>query len=69
MRKIFKSLQEVQIQQVNGKGSGVLGVGGFSQVRLVFHRDNPKELFAMKKLFKKNETEIAYIEQELELHR
>ena len=40
----------------------MLGVGGFSKVRLVYQKDNPKELYAMKKLFKKNETEIAYIE-------
>ena len=46
-----------------------MGTGGFSSVRLVYHKNNPTKFYAMKKLYKKNEIEVEYILKELELHK
>ena len=65
----FKSLADVEMINLKGKPNSILGVGGFSKVRLVHHRKDPNFKCAMKALYKKNKTEVLYIKKELELHK
>jgi serine/threonine protein kinase len=65
--KIFKSIDEI-IHQDKDKEK-TIGTGAFSKVYLVHHIQNPSKLYAMKILLKKNEDEIRYIKQEIELHK
>ncbi len=65
----FTSLADVEMINLKGKQNSILGVGGFSQVRLVHHKNDRSQKFAMKALHKKNETEVLYIKKELELHK
>ena len=69
MIKIFYSLADVEMKNLKNQPNSSLGTGGFSQVRLVYHKKNPNQFYAMKKLYKKNDTEIHYINKELKLHR
>ena len=65
----FWNLADVEMKNVKNKPNSILGTGGFSKVRLIYHRNFPNKLFAMKKLHKKNDIEIKYIKKELKLHK
>ncbi len=67
MAKIFKSVKDIVLLKKNGKKN--LGSGSFSQVKLVYHASNPRTLYAMKELIKRNNTEMGYIKKEIKLHR
>ena len=69
MKLKFNSLADVEFINLKGKASSILGIGGFSKVRLITHKLDRGTQFAMKTLFKKNKTEIFYIKKELELHK
>ncbi len=56
----FRTLADVEVVDLPNVKNGVLGVGGFSEVKLVRHVWGG-ELLAMKSLYKKNKTEITYI--------
>lgn len=65
--RIFKSIKEIKYikEQSNNNKAIIIGSGGFSRVKLVFHSTNPSKVFALKKLYKKDEQEIEYIKQEI----
>ena len=65
----FKSLADVEMKNLKNKPNSILGTGGFSKVRLIYHWNYPDKFFAMKKLHKKNDVEIKYIWKELKLHK
>jgi hypothetical protein len=54
--KIFNSIKDIKYikDQNNKEKSLILGSGGFSNVKLVYHQENPTKLYALKKLFKKD---------------
>ena len=64
-KKIFKTLDEVKLKNENTP----IGTGAFSEVKLVYHAENPNKLYAMKSIQKKNPTETIYIEKEKTLHK
>ena len=66
MSKLFNSLQDVKYYK---NDNNIIGSGGFSVVSLVYHISNPKKLYAMKKVAKKDEKELFYIKQEITLHQ
>jgi len=53
----FRSLMDVEIVNLPSVKNGILGIGGFSEVKLVRHVRGGA-LLAMKSLFKKNDTEV-----------
>jgi hypothetical protein len=61
--KLFRSTKDLRFvkdQSNNGKPL-IIGSGGFSKVKLVFHESNPSKVYALKKLFKKDSQEVEYI--------
>lgn len=67
--KLFKSIKDIKyIKESQDKTKPViLGWGGFSEVMLIYHQNNPNKVYALKKLFKKDKEEIDYIKQEINL--
>ncbi len=55
---IFKSLKEIIILGSAKNGPKSLGKGSYAKVCLVHHAKNPKKLYAMKIVDKKNKKEI-----------
>lgn len=43
------------------KNKTPVGTGAFSEVTLIYHKEDPENIYAMKKLHKKDETEEIYI--------
>ena len=68
-QKLFNSITEIEMKNVKNNPNSILGSGGFSQVRLVYNKRDPSKTYAMKKMYKKDKTEIYYIKKELELHK
>lgn len=67
MNKTFTTMNEV-VEMKKG-GTEKLGEGSFSKVKLVSHRDNLNQLYAMKTIIKKNEKERKLIYKEIKLHQ
>ena len=59
--ELFKSVSDIIML------NKPLGTGAFSEVTLVRHKSSLKS-YALKKLLKKDETEVEYIKKEIELH-
>ncbi len=53
----FKNLSDIQYKDKNQN----IGVGAFSEIKLVYHKAEPSIFYAMKTLHKKNDTEVYYI--------
>lgn len=55
--RIFKSIKEIKYvrDSSNERKPLVIGSGGFSKVRLVYHQSSPDKLYALKKLYKKDQ--------------
>ena len=64
-KNIFKTIHD--IKYINKKKP--IGAGAFSQVQLIYHKNNPKILYALKTLQKLDKTEESYIKQEISLHK
>ncbi len=67
--KIFKSFSEIQFYKSKNAKQLLIGKGAFSEVCLIYHRDNPERFYALKKMHKKDATEIQYIKREIEVHK
>jgi hypothetical protein len=55
--KIFKTIKEIKYikDESNDSKPLVIGSGGFSKVKLIYHNSNPSKVYALKKLFKKDD--------------
>jgi hypothetical protein len=54
--KLFRNIKEIKFvkDKTNNGKSIIIGSGGFSKVKLIYHQNNPDKVYALKKLFKKD---------------
>lgn len=65
MKVEFRTISDIAFSD---KQHNILGEGTFASVKLIYHKDHPEQLFALKLIKKYSEDENSYIKNETKVH-